>query len=111
MGASSVTGVSGPGSVMGKQKGSDHMSLGVDKLVGTRVVAAGRVTLASGVATVTFPKPLSGSQSNYVVIPHAYNSTTVARATALTDDASSNFTSFALAGGTTDVVHYIVVKI
>jgi hypothetical protein len=87
------------------------MSLGVDKLIGTRVVAAGRITLSSGAGTVTFPKPLSGSQTGYVVIPHAYNSTTVARATALTDDSDSNFASFTLAGGTSDVVHYMVVKV
>jgi hypothetical protein len=87
------------------------MSLGVEKLIGTRVVAAGRITLSSGTGTVTFPQPLSGSQAGYVVVPHAYNSTTVSRATSLTDNGDGDFASFALAGGTTDVIHWIVVKI
>lgn len=110
MAAASVTGT-GVGSANGANKGSEYMTLGVGHLIGTRVVAAGRKTLAAGVGTVTFPVPLTGSQSNYVVMTQAFNSTTEARATAVTDDADSNFASFTLAGGTTDVVHWTVVKI
>ena len=58
MGATSVTGVSGIGTVAGSQKGSEHMSLGVEKLIGPRVVAAGHVVVGTGnggtSATVTF---------------------------------------------------------
>jgi hypothetical protein len=51
MGATSVTGVSGVGSAAkpGRgNKGSEHMSLGVHRLIGPRVVAAGTVTLVRG---------------------------------------------------------------
>lgn len=55
MGATSVTGVSGAGSVAGFSKGSGNQSLGVEKLVGPRVVAAGQATVGAGSgATVTF---------------------------------------------------------
>ena len=40
MGATSVTGVSGVGTVAGSQKGSEHMSLSVKKLIGPIAVAA-----------------------------------------------------------------------
>jgi len=63
MGATSVTGVSGSGSVQdaifpggwGQGKGSEHMSLGVNRLVGPRVVCAGTVALVGGTATVQLP--------------------------------------------------------
>jgi hypothetical protein len=63
MGATSVTGVSGSGSVQDLKypggfpqgKGSEHMTLGVTHLVGPRVVSAGLATLAAGTATVQLP--------------------------------------------------------
>ena len=110
MAAASVTGT-GVGSADGSNKGSEHTTIGVGHLIGTRVVAAGRKTLAAGVGTVTFPAPLAGSQSNYVVMTQAFNSTTEGRATALTDNSDGDFASFTLAGGTTDVVHWTIVKI
>lgn len=55
MGATSVSGVSGVGSAAGNSKGSSNMSLGVAKLIGPRVVAAGTVAVVAGSgATVTF---------------------------------------------------------
>jgi hypothetical protein len=110
MAASSVTGI-GPGSADRKQKGSEHMTLGVGHLIGTRVVAADRVTLSGGAATVTFGVPLTGDKANYVVLCTPLNSTTVARPTALNNDANGNFASFGVAGGATDVVYYVVVKV
>lgn len=110
MAASSVTGT-GIGSADGQNKGSEHMTLGVSHLIGTRLVVANRVTLAGGVATVTFPVPLAGDKANYIVICNALNSTTVARPTILNNDANGNFASFAVAGGTTDVIYYIVSKV
>lgn len=68
MAASSVTGV-GAGSALKKQKGSEHMTLGVDKLIGPHVVSAGSVALTSGTpstATVTFPQALSSATGHYV---------------------------------------------
>ncbi len=65
MGASSVTGVSGPGSAaeQGKgNKGSEHMSLGVHRLIGPRVVMCGDVMLnGGGHATVYYPELVGGA--------------------------------------------------
>jgi hypothetical protein len=110
MAAASTTGT-GVGSAEGKNKGSESASFGVSHLIGTRIVAADRVTLAGGVATVTFPVPLTGDKANYIVICNALNSATVARPTVLTNDASGNFASFAVAGGATDVLYYMVAKV
>jgi hypothetical protein len=58
MGATSVTGV-GTGSAAkygAGNKGSEHMALGVHRLIGPRVVACGEVELGpSGFATVYYP--------------------------------------------------------
>ncbi len=55
MAASSVTGI-GPGSADRVNKGSPHMHLGVDHLIGPRVVDAGQASLVSGTpSTVNVP--------------------------------------------------------
>jgi hypothetical protein len=59
MGATSVTGV-GPGSADGKNKGSEHMTLSVHKLIGPHVIAAGTVELDGSTATVYVPAPPEG---------------------------------------------------
>lgn len=64
--ASSVTGV-GQGSADRRNKGSEHMTLGVNQLIGIRVVAAGSVTMASAgsssTGVVTFPQALDSTDS------------------------------------------------
>jgi hypothetical protein len=58
MGATSVTGVSGLGSVQelgGGNKGNDHLSLAVHRLIGPRVVMAEAVTLTGGTAVAYYP--------------------------------------------------------
>lgn len=74
------------------------------------VVAAGRVTLSSGTATVTFPTPLSGANTKYSVqlTPHSAT-TTVPRVTTLTDNSDSNFASFVITGNGTDSIGYAVI--
>lgn len=70
MTAASVSGV-GAGSAEGRQKGNARMTLGVEKLVGTRIVQSGSVALTSGTpstATVTFAETLSGVAADYMVI-------------------------------------------
>lgn len=105
MGATSVTGVSGPGTAAGRSKGSEHMSLGVEKLIGPRVVAAGSATLnGSGVVTVTFPE-LAGSASDYIGVAVSTNGTVGAvNVTGLTT------TSIALKGTASHVVNWMVIK-
>lgn len=58
MGATSVTGVSGQGTAAkpGRgNKGSEHMSLAVHRLIGPRVVMAGIIQLTGGAAVVYYP--------------------------------------------------------
>lgn len=109
MGATSVTGVSGAGMAY-NQKGPGNLRNQNVPQICPHVVAAGEVTLAAGAATVTFPAALSGSESGYVVMltPRAAN---LASVSAKTDDADSNFASFAIAGNGTDEVGWMVVKI
>jgi hypothetical protein len=109
MAASSVTGV-GPGSADGLNKGSEHMSLAVEKLIGTKIVAAGNVTLSSGAATVVFPQPLSGSKTGYLVFCQTTDATNYSRPNVLTDT-SGNFSQFTIAGTTTNNVNWMVVKV
>jgi hypothetical protein len=65
MGATSVTGV-GQGSAAGHgkgNKGSEHMSLAVHRLIGPRVVACGDVVLdQNGEATVYYPTLPGGAE-------------------------------------------------
>ena len=68
MPASSVTGV-GSGSADKKNKGSEHMTLGVDHLIGARVVDAGTVVLSSGIpstGSVRFGTDLTSATGYFV---------------------------------------------
>lgn len=111
MGATSVTGVSGPGSVAGNQKGSEHMSLGVSKLIGPKVAAAGKVTLSGTTGVVEFPA-LVGAVTDYVVMVSANSSTLayVSSALAVSGTTSDQWT-FTATGGSGAVVNWTVVKI
>lgn len=103
MGASSVTGV-GQGSADKKgHKGSEHLFVGVEKLIGTRIVYSGTVTLDSGTATVVFGKELPGVDADYIVIAnggaaHAY-------ATLVTTE------GFTMNGTGSQTISYIVVRV
>ena len=110
MAASSVTGV-GPGSADGYNKGSEHMSLGVDKLIGTRVVACGNVTLSGGAATVVFPKPLSGSKVNYLIFCQTTDATNYSRPNVVSNNSDGDFYQFTIAGTTTNNVNWSVLKL
>ena len=107
MGATSVTGV-GPGAADGN-KGPGNGRDQFVPLLTPHVVAAGTVVLAAGAATVTFPTPLDGSETNYAVMltPEATN---LASVSAKTDDSDGDFASFAIAGTGTDHVMWSVIK-
>lgn len=109
MGATSVTGVSGPGSVAGNNKGSEHMSLGVAKLIGPKVAAAGKVTLSGTTGTVEFPA-LVGVVGDYVVMVSANTSTHVYVSTAMAAVTDTNAWSFIVTGGSGAVVNWAVIK-
>lgn len=103
MGAYSVTGVGQGSADKAGQRGSEHQFLGVEKLIGTRIVLAGTVTLSTGTASVVFPQALSGSASDYIVLTqgdanHSYPSSLT----------TSGFT----ANGTgSQVVRYAVIRV
>ena len=109
MGATSVTGVSGAGSVGGNQKGSEHMSLSVSKLVGPKITAAGSITLTSTTGTVYIPA-LVGDTTDYVVMLTAHTATHVYVSTDLATVASSDDWSFIITGGSGALVNWAVVK-
>lgn len=51
------------------QKGSEHLFVGVEKLVGPRVVLAGQSSVPTGAQNVTveFPQPLDGIFTDYAI--------------------------------------------
>ncbi len=62
MGASSVTGVGQGSADKAGQKGSEHLFLGVEKLIGTRIVLSGVATFSSATtAIVVLPQLLPGN--------------------------------------------------
>lgn len=109
MGATSVTGVSGAGSVAGSQKGSEHMSLSVHKLIGPRVSAAGVKTLTGTTGTVVIPA-LTGSVSDYVVMVSANAATLAYVSTAMAAVSSTDDWSFVITGASGGDVNWMVVK-
>jgi hypothetical protein len=66
MAATSVTG-RGLGSADKRQKGSEHVRLGAEKLIGPRPVACGTVTLSGG-GTATVILPALDTTYSYVVL-------------------------------------------
>jgi hypothetical protein len=107
MGATSVTGV-GLGSADGSNKGSPHMTLGVEKLVGPRVVAADTVTLSGTTATVKLPV-LDGSASDYIVTATDAD-TTAAAAVAATITMDATATTVSFKGPSGSAVYYSIIK-
>jgi hypothetical protein len=108
MGATSVTGV-GPGDAHPGIKGPGNGRNIYVPLLTSHVVAAGRVTLSAGAATVTFPEALAGSEVNYVV--HLTSLGTGGETvSAMTDNGDGNFESFAIAGTGTDDIMWSVVS-
>lgn len=109
MGASSVTGISGVGSVAGNQKGSEHMSLGVHKLIGPRVVAAGSETLVGTTGTVEVPT-LPGAVSDYVVQLTGVSTTVPYVSSVLAAVADTDTWHFTITGGSGEAVYWTIVK-
>ena len=106
MAASSVTGV-GQGHAR-NQKGSEHATLGVNKLVGPRVMAAGSQVF-SGTTTVVEMPALAGDVGDYVVMLTGNHATIPHISTALgaTTGGAWHFTA---TGADTSTLHWMVVK-
>lgn len=113
MGASSVTGV-GQGSADKRNKGSEHMTLGVEKLIGARVVDAGSVVLASGTpstATVRFAADLASATGYFVHATPVGATSGIAAAGVATSVV--NTTGFVLTGGNnvTTTINWMLFKL
>lgn len=106
MAATSVTGV-GLGSADKKNKGSEHASLGVDKLIGPRVMAAGTGTLSGGSLTVVLPH-MDGVSADYMVFCGDASGT--AAATSATLAITTDATTLTLKGTGTNTVKWCVIK-
>lgn len=111
MAGTSVTGT-GHGAAFPGQKGPGNGRNVFLPLVSPHVVSAGKVTLAGGTATITFPTPLTGSgATKYVVSLTAMSATTtLPRVTTVTDNSDSNFASFVITGNGTDVISWVVIS-
>jgi hypothetical protein len=105
--ATSATGV-GKGSADKKNKGSEHLTISANKIIGPRVVFAKQVTLdGSGDLVVNLPL-LSGSASDYIVLAtDAGAAAAAAVAAALT---FSGGTVLTLKGPASSAVNVLVIK-
>jgi hypothetical protein len=73
----------------------------VEKLVGTRIVLAGTVTMSGSTTTVTFPVTLSGASADYIVL---------ATGAHLCYGSSVTTTNFVMNGTNADVISYAVIR-
>lgn len=108
MAATSFTGV-GLGSAEKKQKGSERLRIGAEKIIGPRIVACGSSTLdGSGDLTIKLPLP-TGVVGDYMVFTTDANATAAA-ATAVTMTFVTDGMQLVFKGPTNGVINYIVVK-
>jgi hypothetical protein len=134
MGATSVTG-KGPGSAEGSSKGPKERNfVGVEKLIGPRVMAAGVNQLVAGSYVVAFPNPLPcvtplsaaaatpTPEMDYVILVHdRTDGAQTVTVTTTNCDADGDTTvpaaqqthlyGFTMAGNAADVVDWTVVKV
>ncbi len=108
MGATSVTG-KGLGSADKRHKGSEHLRVGAEKILGPRIVACDSGTLdGSGDFTVRLPLP-TGVIGDYKVFVTDANATAAA-ATACTMTFASSNLQLVFKGPASGVIRYLVVK-
>jgi hypothetical protein len=107
MSAASTTGI-GQGSAEGANRGNEHMTLGVNHLIGPRCVYAGSCTMNTGTFKVTFPNPLSSSNVNYSVQVTPTATTTTVPYVVKHDNSNTVFDYFTIHAGTSDPVDFVV---
>jgi len=108
MGASSVTGT-GPGSVDGKIKNSD-ISLGIGKLIGPKVFAAGKSCLSGSNGIVEIPA-LLGNIFDYIIILTATTNTPCYVSSSLESSQENKNWKFTITGDSGSYVYWAVIKI
>lgn len=126
MGASSVTGVGQGSADKAGQKGSEHLFVGVEKLIGTRVVMSGYVTMGGSTQVVDLPVNLPGTWNNnfdptsgqsgstlgavsdYIIFVSPFNSATATYVSAITT--TSDVQNFTITGQSGKVVFWQIVR-
>ena len=107
MGATTTEGT-GYGSAPIK-KTNNHLDLGLNRLVGPKIVASGVLTLKENCDFVTFPAPI-GNPSDYCILLTGSSPTAPYLSRPLSIKSNHEW-HFEVTAGNHDVVHYIVVKI
>ena len=114
MSASSVSGVGQGSAAKIGMKGAEDMFLGVEKLIGTRVVFSGTMTLNNGTQTMSFPWTLPGVASDYMVLTTAVPQSSLAPSGAAGHVSYGYLTAtnaMLVIGTGTDVVNFAVVRV
>lgn len=106
MAATSVTGT-GNGSAESNNRGRKENHIGVERLLGPRVVAAGSKALTTGAATVVLPL-LPGVVGDYIVL---VTDATAANACSGVLSFNTNDTTITLAGTSSDTIQWAIVKV
>lgn len=106
MGATTTEGT-GYGSAPIKKK-NDHLDLGVNRLIGPKIVAAGVLTLKENCDFVSIPAPI-GNPSDYCILLTGTSQTVPYLSRPLSVKSASEW-HFEVTAGNHDVVHYIVAK-
>ncbi len=127
MGASSVTGVGQGSADKAGQRGSEHLFVGVEKLIGTRVVECGYVVMGASTQVVTLPTVLPGvwqaptvqsesspadtippTQMDYAIFVSAYNSATATYVSSI--GTSGIYQTFTITGESGKFIFWEVVR-
>jgi len=91
------------------QKKNYQLNLGLNRLIGPKIVAAGLLTLKENCEFVSIPAPI-GSPSDYCILLTGTSQTVPYLSRPLAAQSSKNW-QFEVTAGNHDVVHYIIVKI
>jgi len=103
MTASSVTGIGQGSADKAGQKGSEHLFVGVEKLIGTRVIWAGVGAVGTN---YVFPEPLPGANSDYLVLA---NDVTGNHSVQAVLHAANDYITFTGTG--TDAIAFAVIRV
>jgi hypothetical protein len=108
MGATTTQGT-GPGSVPIKKNGTEPANLGINRLVGPKIIAAGLLTLKDSSDFVKISAPI-GNPSDYCILLTGTSKTNPYISRSLSAIASDIW-QFEVTAGHHDLVHYVVIKI
>lgn len=109
MGATTTQGT-GPGSATEKTKKTEYHSLGVNKLVGPKIVFCSQVLLEGKTGLVYIPSQC-GQVSDYCIFLTNNSSNHAFISSPLTSIPNSEEWRFGVTAGSNDIVNFMVVKI